>query len=68
MNTRFEIPKGEETVQVELTIKQALALSGYRFNGDPRVEAEARRQIMKTVDKALLPDTAKQVRYENLKL
>ncbi|WP_040950447.1 hypothetical protein [Gorillibacterium massiliense] len=68
MTTRFEIPKGEETVKVELTIKQALALSGFRFNADPRLEAEARKQIMRTVDKALIPDAAKQVRYENLKM
>lgn len=67
MTTPFVIPQGEQTVTVELTVKQAMALSGYRFNGNPQLEAEARRKIMKSLDKTLLPNS-REVRYENLKI
>jgi hypothetical protein len=44
-----KIPNGEQTIQVELTVKEAIALTGIRFNGAPKLKSEARRKIQATV-------------------
>ncbi|WP_166241127.1 hypothetical protein [Paenibacillus turpanensis] len=54
MNTTVSIPKGEEKVMVELTVKEAMALTGYRFNENPDVINNARKKIKKQIEKEQL--------------
>lgn len=48
------IPQGEQTVTVELTVKEALALGGARFNQNPQLLLNARRKVAKAIDRKLL--------------
>jgi hypothetical protein len=59
MNDSLLIPQGEQTITVELTVKQAIALSGYRFNGESGNLTEARRKVMRAVNRKLLPESEK---------
>ena len=36
--SQVKIPHGEETIQVELTVKEAIALTGIRFNAEPKIK------------------------------
>ena len=57
MEAPFAIPNGDETITVELTVKEALALSGgvrFRPQGDPAVSA--RRKMRRTLERKLLPN------------
>ncbi|SDS16987.1 hypothetical protein SAMN05444162_0885 [Paenibacillaceae bacterium GAS479] len=44
MNT-VKIPQGDNTVTVELTVKELMALAGIRFHGNHRLEIEARKKL-----------------------
>lgn len=49
-----KIPHGDEKIQVELTVKEALALSGIRFNQKPQIMLDARKKLQHTLaDKTL---------------
>ncbi|MCG7409924.1 hypothetical protein MH117_21170 [Paenibacillus sp. ACRRX] len=51
MNPSIVIPRGEEKVTVELTVKEALALSGQRFNDQPQVKSDATRKLKHAIDR-----------------
>lgn len=60
------IPHGDETVTVELTLKEAMALSGYRFNQNAKQLAFARRKVKKALDRQMIGEAGQEIRYEEL--
>lgn len=54
MAVQVAIPQKEKKVTVELTVKEAMALGGYRFNDDPHVRTEALKRVLDSLDKTLL--------------
>ncbi|WP_438434703.1 hypothetical protein [Gorillibacterium sp. sgz500922] len=52
MAVQVAIP--EKKVTVELTVKEAMALGGYRFHEDPHVRADALKRVLDSLDKTLL--------------
>lgn len=53
MNSNVSIPKGDDKIVVELTVKEAIALSGVRFNEDPALVFEARKKLKHFVEDKL---------------
>ncbi|MEB3101024.1 hypothetical protein [Ferviditalea candida] len=53
MNSNVSIPKGDDKIVVELTVKEAIALSGTRFNEDPGLVFEARKKLKHFVEDKL---------------
>ncbi len=45
MDSQVKIPRGDEKITVELTVKEAIALSGIRFYDQPEVVLEARKKL-----------------------
>lgn len=45
MTTGLRIPQGDETVKVELTVKEAMALAGARFPNNHKIEVSARKKL-----------------------
>lgn len=45
MSTIAKIPHGDETVKVELTVKELMALTGVRFHNNHSVEVSARKKL-----------------------
>ncbi|WJH35093.1 hypothetical protein MJA45_22435 [Paenibacillus aurantius] len=68
MNSQVTIPQGEQKVTVELTVKQAMALTGLRFNQNPDLAADARRQLKKSLERTLLHSDNNKVHYHELNL
>jgi hypothetical protein len=66
MNTNVLVPQGEQVVTVELTLKEAMALSGYRFNQNTRQLADARRKVRKALDTRCIGEVELPVIYEEL--
>ncbi|WP_211746690.1 hypothetical protein [Paenibacillus sp. Marseille-Q4541] len=58
---------GQNKVTVELTADEALALTGVKFNGNPQVEAVAKKKIRKAFEKTFDFSTQDKVDYELLK-
>ncbi|GIP38892.1 hypothetical protein J31TS4_21720 [Paenibacillus sp. J31TS4] len=54
MSNQVFVPKGEETVTVELTVKELLALSGAKFTNDKRLVPEVRRKLRDRLDRELM--------------
>lgn len=54
MDSNLMVTQGDQVVTVELTVKEAMALSGYRFNLRPDQLAGARRKIRKALDNRCL--------------
>ncbi len=50
MEQQVKIPKGEEKITVELTVKEAIALTGVRFNGQPDLVLDARKKLKHTLE------------------
>lgn len=50
MNSTVFIPEGNDKITVELTVKEAIALTGIRFNGDPQLVMEARKKLQSTIE------------------
>lgn len=65
MSVNVSIPDGEQKVLVELTVKEAMALSGFRFNQNSKPLTVARRKVKNALDKELL-QSRDTVRYEEL--
>ncbi len=55
MNSRVTIPNGEETITVELTVKEAIALTGTRFPYHPKVMCDARKKLRRQLENTMLP-------------
>lgn len=45
MNTSVRIPQGDDTVKVELTVKEAMALAGINFPNNHSIEISARKKL-----------------------
>ncbi|MFS1511429.1 hypothetical protein VQL36_03185 [Chengkuizengella sp. SCS-71B] len=47
-----KVPKGDEKITVELTMKEAIALTGIRFNQQPELKTEAKKKLMRIIDES----------------
>jgi hypothetical protein len=57
------------TVSIELTVKEALALGGgVKFADDRKVSIEAKRKVLQTLERKLLPATSKTIEYHTLEV
>lgn len=45
MNTNVRIPQGDDTIRVELTVKEAMALAGIKFHHNHAIEVSARKKL-----------------------
>jgi len=50
MQSNVMIPKGEEKITVELSLKEAMALSGVRFNENRELVIDARRKLQQSIE------------------
>lgn len=50
MNTIVRIPQGDDTVKVELTLKEVMALSGIKFHHNHRVEVSAKKKLQHALE------------------
>ncbi|BFT75189.1 hypothetical protein [Paenibacillus sp. P36] len=58
-----------DTLSVELTVKEAQALSsGVKFVADPNVSKEARQKLIRSLDRKLFPATSKTIEYHELEV
>ncbi|MFD2610983.1 hypothetical protein [Paenibacillus gansuensis] len=46
--------QGNETINVQLTVKEALALTGTRFNHNHEIAVDAKKKLMKSLEKKLI--------------
>jgi hypothetical protein len=54
------VPQSAETIMVEFTVKEAMALGQHvRFAMDKEAAASAKRKIARTLERKLLPHAAK---------
>ncbi|MFE5323834.1 hypothetical protein ACFQ88_34655 [Paenibacillus sp. NPDC056579] len=62
------IPKGNQKLTVELTVKEAMAISsGVHFRENPRLAAEARKKVREQMDSLLMPQSI-QLQYHLLEV
>lgn len=54
MTQEITVPHGEETVMVELTVKEAIALTGIKFIEQPELLPSARKKLKETVTNKVL--------------
>jgi hypothetical protein len=45
MNTVVRIPQGDDTLKVELTVKEAMALAGIKFHNNHTIEVSAKKKL-----------------------
>jgi hypothetical protein len=50
MSTFIRIPQGNDTVKVELTLKEVMALSGIKFHDNHSVEVSAKKKLQHALD------------------
>jgi hypothetical protein len=68
MNSNFAIPNGDDTIMVELTVKEALALSsGARFRTQSKLAAAAKLKVRRELEHKLLPESEK-IHYSSLEM
>ncbi|RAU94012.1 hypothetical protein [Paenibacillus sp. YN15] len=66
MTTHVLVPQGEERITVELTVKEAMALSGFRFNQNSNQLADARRKVRSALDSQVLKESDMPLLYEEM--
>jgi hypothetical protein len=49
-----QIPQGDEVIRVEMTVKEALALTGAKFNQNHKLETDAVKKLKQTLEDKLL--------------
>lgn len=49
-----KIPQGEEKVTIELSLKEAIALTGVKFHEQPELATIARRKVKETIESKVL--------------
>jgi len=54
MTHEVAVPHGEEKITIELTVKEAIALTGYRFNEQPQLLTEAKKKVKQSVENKML--------------
>ncbi|THF73063.1 hypothetical protein [Cohnella fermenti] len=50
MMNSVKIPQGDDTMKIELTIKEAMALAGIKFHSNHTVEVSAKRKLQDALD------------------
>lgn len=45
MNSVVRIPQGDDTVKVELTLKEVMALTGIKFHNNHDIEISAKKKL-----------------------
>jgi hypothetical protein len=53
-NNNVQIPQGEEIIRVEMTVKEALALTGTKFNQNHKLETDAIKKLKQSLENKLL--------------
>ncbi|WP_256760757.1 hypothetical protein [Cohnella sp. WQ 127256] len=56
MNTSVRIPQGDDTVKVELTVKEAMALAGAKFPNNHSIEVSARKKLNNIISDHYIED------------
>jgi hypothetical protein len=54
MNSSLQIPQGEEIILVEMTVKEALALSGANFPQNHKLETSAIKKVKQSIENKIL--------------
>jgi hypothetical protein len=54
MNSSLHIPQGEEMIQVTMTVKEALALSGANFPENHKLETAAIKKVKQSIENKIL--------------
>lgn len=62
----LNISQGDQTITIELTMREAMALSGFRFGYNPKQVIEARRKVRKAIDSQYMAQNELPVEYEHL--
>lgn len=50
MSMVVRIPQGDDTVKVELTLKEVMALSGIKFHNNHNVEVSAKKKLQNALE------------------
>lgn len=50
MNSGVRIPQGDDTVKVELTVKEVMALAGIKFHDNHTVEVSAKKKLNRVLE------------------
>lgn len=50
----LQIPQGEEIIHIEMTVKEALALTGTKFPQNHKLETEAIKKLKQSLEDKLL--------------
>ncbi|RKP53883.1 hypothetical protein D7Z26_10830 [Cohnella endophytica] len=45
MNSTVRIPQGDDTIKIELTMKEAMALAGIKFHNNHDIEVSAKKKL-----------------------
>lgn len=53
MKSSVAVPRGEDKITVELTVKEAMSLSGQHFNDNREVKPAATRKVMDAIERKL---------------
>lgn len=53
METVVRIPQGDDTIKVELTVKEAMALAGIKFHHNHKVGVSAKRKLNHAIEDQL---------------
>ena len=50
MSTIVRIPHGDDTLKVELTLKEVMALSGIKFHGNHKIGVSAKKKLQEALE------------------
>ena len=53
MQSNVMIPQGEEKITIELSVKEALALSGVKFAHNHELALDARKKVQQSIENKL---------------
>jgi hypothetical protein len=53
MDSNIMIPQGEEKITIELSVKEALALSGVKFAHNHELALDARKKVQQSIENKL---------------
>lgn len=53
MESNVMIPHGEEKITIELSVKEALALSGVKFAHNHELSLDARKKVQQSIENKL---------------
>jgi hypothetical protein len=54
MTPEVMVPHGEEKIMIELTVKEAIALTGIKFHEQPELLTAAKKKLKQTVENKVL--------------